>query len=102
MLCMAFTKAEFQVIRVSEKSARGLCLTRGENGTVYMWKGDEQLDQITAAHRGPVFGIVTFMGGFCTGGKDGKVRVWANELNPTHTYDICAAAMTDVSVFVLR
>ena len=51
----------------------GLCLTGSEIGNIYLWKREEQIDMIVAAHKGPVYAIATFVNGFVSGGKDGKV-----------------------------
>jgi hypothetical protein len=33
-----------------------------------------------AAHKSSVYALATFINGFISGGKDGKVRVWNNDL----------------------
>jgi hypothetical protein len=44
-----------------------------------------------------VYALATFINGFCSGGKDGKIRVWNNDLEAMRTYDISAAALTQVA-----
>lgn len=98
MLCVAFTKTEFSLTSELQNAVEGLCLTGSDIGNIYLWKREEQIDMIVAAHKGSVYALSTFVNGFASGGKDGKVRMWNNDLDPLRTYDISAAAMAEIVV----
>ncbi|EKX32589.1 hypothetical protein GUITHDRAFT_82168, partial [Guillardia theta CCMP2712] len=98
MLCAAFTKTEFSLTTTIRNAVEGLCLTGSDIGNIYLWKREEQIDMIVSAHRSSVHAIVTFVNGFCSGGKDGKVRVWSNDLEPLNSFDISAVLQQDVIV----
>ena len=98
MLCVAFTKTEFSVASTIQNSVEGLCLTGSDLGNIYLWKREEQIDMIVSAHKSSVYALATFVNGFVSGGKDGKVRVWNNDLEAMRTYDISAAALTEVVI----
>jgi WD40 repeat protein len=101
MLCCAFTKTEFSLTSSLRNAVEGLCLTGSDIGNIYLWKREEQMDMIVAAHKGCVYALSTAINAFLSGGKDGKVRLWNNDLEPLRNYDISAAAMADTVVKAL-
>ena len=52
-------------------------LTGSDLGNIYLWKREEQIDMIVSAHKSSVYALATFVNGFVSGGKDGKIRVIA-------------------------
>lgn len=67
------SKSLKQTSSILRNAVDGLCLTGSEIGNIYLWKREEQIDMVVAAHKGPVYAISTFINGFVSGGKDGKV-----------------------------
>jgi microtubule-associated protein-like 6 len=61
----------------------GKCYTGTLNGEVYIWE-DNKLVRVEKAHKGPVYAVNPFEGGFLTGGKDGILKVWNKDFKLLH------------------
>jgi len=101
MLSVAFTQTEFSLSSTLKNAIEGLCLTGSDIGNIYLWKREEQMDMIVSAHKSSVYALASFVNGFCSGGKDGKVKLWNNDLEALGSFDICAAAQQSLSIRAL-
>jgi microtubule-associated protein-like 6 len=57
------------------------------DGHLYAFQG-RTLDQAIKAHGAAVSALYTYAGGLCSGGKDGKVKLWSSDLEPAAEFDI--------------
>ena len=88
-----------------------LCLTFGQDKTTYTgtlagdinkWQGRRLVATIAQAHAGAIFSMqlqakegeqeLTILG-YCTGGKDGVVRLWTPEFKPHQSIDLKASSV---------
>eukprot|EP00111_Clytia_hemisphaerica_P009365 TCONS_00027488-protein len=72
-------KAETQLCVTHPKEA-GTLVTGAANGKLYVWQ-NEVLKTCVAAHEGPVFALHALEKGYVSGGKDGVVRLWDENLS---------------------
>ena len=55
-------------------------------GHIYLWK-NEKVDMTVTAHDAPIYSITYVRQGYVTGGKDGLVKIWSEQLKLLHTYN---------------
>jgi len=85
------TKGKIQTI-LCAATVGGKVVTGARDGSLYSWEG-RQVSSKTSAHESSVnamFVTATSYGQdqLITGGKDGQVRIWSSELEPTKTFDL--------------
>lgn len=61
-------------------------LTGTVTGHIYQWKNAKVVLTVTA-HDAPIYSISNVKQGYITGGKDGLVKVWSDQLKLLHTYN---------------
>jgi microtubule-associated protein-like 6 len=57
------------------------------DGHLYAFQG-RTLDQAIKAHDKAIDAMYTYDGGLCSGGKDGKIKLWSSDLECTAEFDI--------------
>uniref|UniRef100_A0A7S2V7Z0 Anaphase-promoting complex subunit 4 WD40 domain-containing protein n=2 Tax=Fibrocapsa japonica TaxID=94617 RepID=A0A7S2V7Z0_9STRA len=66
----------------------GKVVTGTSSGDLYVWEGHQCASKV-AAHSGPVScASSTSRGGLITGGKDGKIILWDNELSQLEQFEL--------------
>ena len=60
----------------------GKTWTGTANGQIYVWQGQNLAKVIKEAHRGQVYSMCVNEEFVCTGGRDGKVRLWSHQGEP--------------------
>lgn len=68
-----------------EKSIYTVAVT----GHIFVWMAKRIITSISA-HNAPIYAIIKLHGkyGFATGGKDGLIKLWSNDFQLMHTYNV--------------
>lgn len=67
----------------------GTLVTGTQSGQLLAWYGRECIRSVASAHDGPVLSLVaTPKGGLLSGGKDGQVKLWDNDLVLVKAYPL--------------
>jgi microtubule-associated protein-like 6 len=79
MFCVVFSKTD------------DIYYTGTTSGDIYVWKGQNLDEIISAAHDGPIYSMIPTSDGYITSAKDGKVRFWDAKFSPTTVWDLKAS-----------